>query len=681
MKIKRLVLKNFCQYKDVDLSFEAGITGFMGPNGIGKSNFIEGFLMAFTGKMLTSQVRNKGDLIRWGEKDFTSLLELELGDLEVLIERKSKKASITIGDETIDGQNAVTEKLEELMGMSLDLFKDVCFVPQASIKDFLTCPHAERARFFQKLCRLQLAESLRGDIQEVIVQTNPYAEPEVTLEDIALNIRNEKENLKGISEEYKRVTKEVPKEKEVEKLRSLLNITTVSENDLKKKQYKNMLKTLKDELEALPSLKEVPDAPEVTEEMRGIRTKYYQSEENKEKVKDFWKEYHDIESVLKDMVESPFNSNIEKGNEYLSEKKSKMFFQEQIEASAKKGVCVVCGSEYSKSLEEVLKEKDGLETHILAAEAKLKKYIKDNKENDTKYVSLHVRLKELKKNIVNSPIVEVEHDEEKFQKDLSLEKAARQIEKENKRIQEEQGPLKERIIKGETLLKELDNVDTIEDVKVQSAKDTIATYERLKDELTSLDKKKSLSEQAIKTILKEKKSLEKILTYNKTVREELKELEACRDILHREGLPRLVMRRFVNKINYEMTKYFKRYALPFVGYLSDSLDFVVDYGQGFKEKQVGSLSGGQQVALAIIFRFALVDVFASSMPMLVLDEPTAHLDEVNSRKVAEMFDQAKEYAESSMYIFVNSFNEILEQGFSRTIDVADLSSPVYHMNY
>ena len=49
MKLSRLVLTNFRQHADSDLVFEGGLTGIIGPNGVGKSTLLEAMAWALYG--------------------------------------------------------------------------------------------------------------------------------------------------------------------------------------------------------------------------------------------------------------------------------------------------------------------------------------------------------------------------------------------------------------------------------------------------------------------------------------------------------------------------------------------------------------------------------------------------------------------------------------------------------
>lgn len=102
-------------------------------------------------------------------------------------------------------------------------------------------------------------------------------------------------------------------------------------------------------------------------------------------------------------------------------------------------------------------------------------------------------------------------------------------------------------------------------------------------------------------------------------------LDGVRSVLHRDALPRIVhhnaLRRMENGIN-ELLDVFEQ---PWYVTTSDDLSYVAHFRNGTVMPDVG-LSGGQQVILALAFRWVLNSLFASQIGMMVLDEPTAGLD-------------------------------------------------------
>lgn len=56
------------------------------------------------------------------------------------------------------------------------------------------------------------------------------------------------------------------------------------------------------------------------------------------------------------------------------------------------------------------------------------------------------------------------------------------------------------------------------------------------------------------------------------------------------------------------------------------------------------LSGGQKIALAVAFRFAVYMMFAGKLGLLSLDEPTAYLDDETIARFADLLGKIREIA-------------------------------------
>jgi DNA repair exonuclease SbcCD ATPase subunit len=82
------------------------------------------------------------------------------------------------------------------------------------------------------------------------------------------------------------------------------------------------------------------------------------------------------------------------------------------------------------------------------------------------------------------------------------------------------------------------------------------------------------------------------------------------------------------------------------------------------------LSGGEQVQLAIAFRFASYYMFANKFGLLCLDEPTAHLDDRNIGRFCDLIVQAKKLAVSmDLQIIISSHHRELIPFADTVIDL------------
>jgi len=98
VKIKRIILSNFKNYKKKDIYFEKWGSFFYGKNGTGKTNLIEAIYMLsyFTG---FRSIGNIGNMVRWESEN--SFIKAELEDeygltnfIEIFFNKKKSLALI-----------------------------------------------------------------------------------------------------------------------------------------------------------------------------------------------------------------------------------------------------------------------------------------------------------------------------------------------------------------------------------------------------------------------------------------------------------------------------------------------------------------------------------------------------------------------------------------------------------
>ncbi len=135
MKLKKLILKNFRNFKDSLFEFER-VNIIIGPNGRGKSNLLEA--VYFLGNAYSPRLVRTDDLIKWGE-DFFYIkgdIEKKEGTLEIEISYKDKKVI------KINGKK-INKKIELINKIPM-----VIFFP--SLSNFLFSSPSKRRYFLDR---------------------------------------------------------------------------------------------------------------------------------------------------------------------------------------------------------------------------------------------------------------------------------------------------------------------------------------------------------------------------------------------------------------------------------------------------------------------------------------------------------------------------------------------------
>ncbi len=200
--------------------------------------------------------------------------------------------------------------------------------------------------------------------------------------------------------------------------------------------------------------------------------------------------------------------------------------------------------------------------------------------------------------------------------------------------------LKEKNI--ETLINERDRISK----EINEIVKIIGSEEEISSRINLLRKVKDEIEQRMNNLLKRISKLEGMISseeenlkkYEKRleeVREKIKErnvlakfikfLEHVRKIFGKDYLQKKIREQYIPLIEEYTKHFFKKFNISFSDIkLSEDLDITIIRGNG--RLPLDSLSGGEKISLALSLRLAISRIFASKMELLILDEPTIHLD-------------------------------------------------------
>ncbi len=105
-------------------------------------------------------------------------------------------------------------------------------------------------------------------------------------------------------------------------------------------------------------------------------------------------------------------------------------------------------------------------------------------------------------------------------------------------------------------------------------------------------------------------------------------LNAMRDVLHRNRLPKLVAAGYLDLIQAGVNRMLARFGADFRVEAAEDLSYTAVFHDGRRQPAI-RLSGGQKVLLAVAFRVEVNSLFAGELGLLCLDEPTEFLDSKN----------------------------------------------------
>lgn len=182
-------LNSFREKQTVDFASlcEGGVFGIFGPTGSGKSSLLDAMTLALYGKVERAANNTQG-IMNQAENELKVSLVFELGNANGIktykVERAFKRNDelrlktancrfLDMTEETIvlaEKMNEVNDKIEDLLGLTVDDFTRAVVLPQGKFAEFLQLKGADRRKMLQRLFNLekygdQLNEKLRVEMQ------------------------------------------------------------------------------------------------------------------------------------------------------------------------------------------------------------------------------------------------------------------------------------------------------------------------------------------------------------------------------------------------------------------------------------------------------------------------------------------------------------------------------------
>ncbi|MGB8001654.1 MAG: AAA family ATPase, partial [Anaerobacillus sp.] len=164
-------LHSFREKQEIDFETlcQGGIFGIFGPTGSGKSSLLDAMTLALYGKVERAANNTQG-IMNHAEDTLSVSFTFELGaHLRYRVERSYKRSGdisirsansrlIEIGEENTvlaDKDRDVSQKIQEILGLTIDDFTRAVVLPQGKFAEFLSLKGTERRQMLQRLFQLE----------------------------------------------------------------------------------------------------------------------------------------------------------------------------------------------------------------------------------------------------------------------------------------------------------------------------------------------------------------------------------------------------------------------------------------------------------------------------------------------------------------------------------------------
>ena len=666
--ITSIELGDFLAHSETKLEFEKGVTIFVGENGAGKSSIIDGITFSLFGQH--TRKSNKG-LIKRGSNQGYSKIEFSINGKQYETVRKidSKGGLVaTFSEITKEGRveiaagerkqfgESMTEQVEKTIGMDFEKLKIASIVQQGELNSIINAKPKEFKELLNAIIGIdkldvasesmkKVTKEFRGKIKTNLGYDDTHIEIlERDLESSHLEIKEaepEKNQLelkqKQIHEELKKLQKELEIETpKVDKIKQL---------ELRKEE---LLRYVKE------TMKEIQQ--KISENERKIRDCEGCFEEIKLKV-DFESKIQKVEEAVEDTLRK-----IQEMASQIASLKEKQILASKLQLKDNK--CPVCDSIVKKlnpffQEEHIKEELIKLQENIKLKEKERDMYTQKKKEFLEKVQKTRDAEATLRAHSINTKEELME-----IQKETRIQKVKLPIMNNNdlteiSQIDDHSKVIFENILKLEV------------DIKGFSEKEFLNLKNTISEKQTSLSQIDQQIGGILEKIDKAKRQIEtseKVILELKIVKKYVSKLDKVQtNIFSRDGSVATSLRSWaLNSISVKASEYlsFLNTKIQRIALSEKARDVSIACYSKTEVLELESLSGGEKVSVALALRLGMASLLGSSnLNLMILDEPTTHLDAERKKSLVRVLSQLTEISNSQtpmQFLIITHDSEIFE---------------------
>ncbi len=671
--ITSIELGNFLSHSDTKLDFEDGVTVFVGHNGAGKSSIIDAITFSLFGQH--TRKSNKS-LIKRGTNQAYARINFSVNGRMFQAERKidskgtlsaqfSEKqngefAPIAVGERKQFGES-MTEEIEKRIGLDFEKLKIASIVQQGELNSIIKAKPKEFKELLNAIIGIDKLDVASEAMKLIYKEFREKIRNDVGFDDTHIDIlkrdleKFQNELTVSLPQKIELVKKREQYERDVKELRKKVDI------DSPKVEKLSQLETRKREL--------------VVYAKEAIQDIHKEISENERKLNDcegcfeIVSQKQDLEVRL-ERVEEAIEENQLKTQTLTSQKIS--LVEKQSLASKlqlKDDKCPVCDSKVEKL--NPLFQEEHLKQEIKNIEEQLEKL-----ENEK--ISFSKKRREFSENLqkvrdseamLRAHAIKEKNDLKKIRHELEIKKTS--VQKIPATVSTSVNIIE--IATLDTHTKELfDSISKLEqetsgfdEEKFLELKNTLedkhSELSRVDQMLGAVSEKISKNEEQIK---KYKSSIEELEIVKKYI-EELESIQ--KNIFNRDGPVATSLRSWaLNTISSKASEYLSLLNTKIQRILlsEKTRDITVTCYSRNEVLEIESLSGGEQVSVALALRLGMASLLGTSnLNLMILDEPTTHLDAERRKALVGVLSQLSNITNTSnqmQFIIITHDAEIFE---------------------
>ena len=679
MRIETVKFKNYCQHKDLEVELGAGVVGIVGKNGCGKSNLLKGILRGLTGA--SGNPGKKEEDVSWGTDKGSIEVEFWSGNTLGKIHRDlaTTRCKLEFGGSSYKTATDIDKVVYDILGISPKLLAETVFVSQGTIESVLFQKPADRAKSLQALFGTEGAEKLRELLQEELNLCH-FQDRSGELKALEQELAGVQQQLKALQTERECKHAQLLTPEELQQQRELCQQAQTyqvrAEALARLQRAQAQLQAQLTQLQA-----EEQEAKELVTELAGLVTELNtpaqaaQARVNSQAQAALQIKLHKAQLEQKKAAQTLLTKPAPAGCaitaeqvETLRKRLSDLQGQERLSAKlislvGAASICPTCDqplapthiAKHKAQLTALRPEIVSLQTRLIRDEGVFKAYERTLAIHESEQRMAKQQLAAAEQALAQFPAAPRLASAESLQADQELIAQFQQLlqdlqaqQAQVKAVAGQIARMQQQLQRGSQELKQAhaELGEPVTAAALALAQGCLTTHTQLELQLASLDGQHQTLEAQQQTLATKQQQYALEQQQQSKFGQWRELLERSRAILHRDQLPNLVAQTFLRELNVRLAKYLELFGVPFTAVIKPDLS-IDCYLTGARQVVAERLSGGEKVMLGIAFRFAVYDLFASNLGLLILDEPTVYLDEDRIDAVFGLLERVKGYSRSA----------------------------------
>ena len=681
----KLIVRNFGIFEKFVLNFQAGVGFIGGANGSGKTTLTrDALLFAVTGQT-PETVSSKSELVRWkgdgtGETEFWCHQDGVQYKLVRRLHTNYNRLDWTDAQGrtgSLQKASEIQTLIQDLVGQDFAFLKQARFIRQGHLTDIIDATHAERMDCLQALTGVSRFESYRSLVQtEGIAKLPVFPDTSVDKEAAQTAQQELQVTLAGITKELSDLQQAKQKMEAYRAQAEDLNGLPTA--DVVQKQGAEIQRQIQVQQTLLAGLQTEDAPPKVAMAQQELDDlfRWQQTEAERE-------EAELAELAERGVGKEPQQPAIVRTHiAELQAQAQELQAQDQVLAVesrlASEDVCPTCGavdehwSVKKCSLEDVqerLRQNEFASQDVHAHLAQLCEAWAGYDQNLAKHTArvdaAHQRLKAAVSMLQG--LQDAGFDPEVSAQKKKQQRAYLDWLDANASLQTERATCTAELERLNASLKSCAEQRTVDHASQKWAAEWFAYQETLPEQFHEIELRQVAAQTALQARERELARIQETEEKAAKVGALRKRLESVRDILHRDRFPRRVLANRTAGINKVLQEYLSLLGVRFSARLSEDGDFMFVSEETSSERPAQRLSNGQKIKLALAFWPAVSHSIQSQFPVLVIDEPSNHLDAEAKDILVDMVTRLDAVARGGQFILMMDHYGPLQQAASWTV--------------